>query len=163
VGTVYIKMAQAFAYHRDPEKTGKAWRTDGYFTVGDAGYLDEGGYLFLCDRKADLIISGGVNIYPAEVESALAAHPDVLDCAVFGVPDADWGEAVKAVVERHSGLPSDPAAAEAALLAFLKERLARFKCPRSIDFVERLPREPNGKLKKRLLRDPYWAAVGRSI
>ena len=163
VGTVYIKMAQPFAYHRDPEKTGKAWRTDGYFTVGDAGYQDEGGYLFLCDRKADLIISGGVNIYPAEVESALAAHPEVLDCAVFGVPDADWGEAVKAVVERHGGLPEDPAAAEAALLAFLKERLARFKCPRSIDFVERLPREPNGKLKKRLLRDPHWAAVGRSI
>ena len=99
VGTVYIKMQQGFAYHKDQKKTEKAWRTDGYFTVGDAGYMDEEGYLFLCDRKADMIISGGVNIYPAEIEGILITHPNVVDVAVFGIPDEDWGEQVKAVIE----------------------------------------------------------------
>lgn len=165
VGTVYIKMAQAFAYHRDAEKTEKAWRTDGYFTVGDAGYLDADGYLFLCDRKSDMIISGGVNIYPAEIESALSGHPRVLDLAVFGVPDDAWGEQVKAVVETKGGVPTgDEATALAAeLTAWCKKRIASFKCPRSFDFVASLPREPNGKLKKRLLRDPYWKDAGRAI
>lgn len=162
VGTVYIKMAQSFEYHDDKEKTEKAWRTDGYFTVGDAGYLDEDGYLFLCDRKADMIISGGVNIYPAEVESVLSEHPAVLDVAVFGIPDPDWGEQVKAVVELDPAVPVGDAFAEE-LVAWARERLAGFKCPRSVDLVDRLPREDNGKLKKRLLRDPYWAETGRQI
>ena len=160
VGTVYIKMAQGFEYHKDRAKTEKAWRTDGYFTVGDAGYLDSEGYLFLCDRKADMIISGGVNIYPAEIESVMAEHPRVLDVAVFGIPDDDWGEQVKAVIELVGD--ADPNM-EQELLAWGRERLARFKCPKSIDFVERMPREENGKLRKRLLRDPYWEGTGRNI
>jgi len=162
VGTVYIKMAQSFEYHDDADKTRRAWRGDGYFTVGDAGYLDEAGYLFLCDRKADMIISGGVNIYPAEIESVLTEHEAVLDVAVFGIPDRDWGEQVKAVVEvKASAEVGDDFGAE--LVAWARERLAGFKCPRSIDIVDRLPREDNGKLKKRLLRDPYWAETGRQI
>lgn len=163
IGTVYIKMAQPFAYHKDQEKTEKAWRTDGYFTVGDAGYLDADGYLFLSDRKADMIISGGVNIYPAEIESVLSGHPQVLDIAVFGIPDAQWGEQVKAVIELRGGIPQDPRAVEEELRAFARERLAGFKVPKSIDFVLALPREANGKLKKRLLRDPFWKDVGRNI
>ena len=160
VGTVYIKMQQGFAYHKDKAKTEKAWRTDGYFTVGDAGYLDAEGYLFLCDRKADMIISGGVNIYPAEVESALSGHPLVLDVAVFGIPDPDWGEQVKAVIELKAAAPPD---FEQTLIAWTRERIAGFKCPKTIDFVDSLPREANGKLKKRLLRDPYWEGTGRQI
>ena len=160
IGTVYIKMAQSFEYHGDKTKTDKAWRTDGYFTVGDAGYLDEEGYLFLCDRKADLIISGGANIYPAEIESVLIGHPKVLDIAVFGIPDSDWGEQVKAVVEVKGEVSPD---LEQEILEWSAERLAKYKRPKSIDFVEALPRDPNGKLKKRLLRDPYWADTGRSI
>ena len=162
VGTVYIKMAQSFEYHDDADKTRRAWRGDGYFTVGDAGYLDEAGYLFLCDRKADMIISGGVNIYPAEIESVLTEHAAVVDVAVFGIPDSDWGEQVKAVVELKPGVTvGDDFGAE--LVAWARDRLAGFKCPRSIDIVDRLPREDNGKLKKRLLRDPYWADTGRQI
>jgi long-chain acyl-CoA synthetase len=157
VGTVFIKMAQGFAYHKDPSKTGRAWNPDGFFTVGDAGYLDAEGYLYLCDRKADMIISGGVNIYPAEIEGVLITHPAVMDVAVFGIPDEDWGEQVKAVIEARA-----PVTAEE-LLAFAQEKLAKYKCPRSIDFVDALPRDPNGKLAKRKLRDPYWAGMGRSI
>jgi long-chain acyl-CoA synthetase len=160
VGTVFIKMAQSFEYHRDKAKTDEAWRPDGYFTVGDAGYLDEEGFLFLCDRKADMIISGGVNIYPAEIESVLSEHPKVLDVAVFGIPDSDWGEQVKAVIELRG---AEDIGMEASLLAWARERLAGFKCPRSIDFVARMPREENGKLRKRLLRDPYWEGTGRQI
>jgi long-chain acyl-CoA synthetase len=161
VGTVYIKMAQSFRYHRDEQKTGKAYRTDGYFTVGDMGYLDAEGYLFLCDRKADMIISGGVNIYPAEIEGVLIEHPNVADVAVFGVPDDDWGEQVKAVIEPMGAEPG-PALAQA-ILEWTRDRLGGYKRPRSIDFVEELPREPNGKLKKRLLRDPYWEGRDRAI
>lgn len=162
VGTVFIKMAQSFEYHDDADKTRRAWRGDGYFTVGDAGYLDADGYLFLCDRKADMIISGGVNIYPAEIESVLTEHPLVLDVAVFGIPDDDWGEQVKAVVVLTDEADVADDFADT-LVAWARERLAGFKCPRSIDLVDRLPREDNGKLKKRLLRDPYWADTGRSI
>ena len=157
VGTVYIKMQQGFEYHQDPEKTKQAWDVPGFFTVGDIGYLDEEGFLFLCDRKADLIIRGGVNIYPAEIEAALVMHPDVLDVAVFGVPDEDLGEQVKAVVEGRAGLT------EAALIDWAKERVGAYKVPRSVDFVDSLPRDPNGKLAKRKLRDPYWEGLGRSI
>ena len=162
VGTVYIKMAQGFEYHKDKEKTAKAYRVDGYFTVGDAGYLDADGYLFLCDRKADMIISGGVNIYPAEIEVVLLQHDRIVDVAVFGVPDADWGEAVHAVVE-VTGEVADAEAVAAEILAWTKDRIAGYKRPRSLELIEEMPRDPNGKLAKRKLRDPFWEAVGRHI
>jgi len=161
-GTVWMSLAPAdFAYHRDEEKT-RAGRRNGYFTVGDIGYIDEDGYLFLCDRRADVIISGGVNIYPAEIESALVIHPAVGDAAVFGIPDEEWGEQVKAVVELAAGVTPGPER-ERELIDFCRERLAAYKCPRSIDFVAALPREPTGKLLKRKLRDPYWAGASRVI
>ena len=143
------------------EKTEKAWSA-GFFTVGDAGYLDDDGYLYLCDRKADMIISGGVNIYPAEIEGALIEHESVVDCAVFGIPDDDWGEQVKAVIELKAGEKGTPALVES-ILSFCKVRLATYKCPRSIDFIDALPRDPNGKLYKRRLRDPYWVGRDRAI
>jgi long-chain acyl-CoA synthetase len=162
VGTVYMSMgAHKFEYHKDREKTARTWQGD-FFTVGDAGYLDEEGYLYLCDRKTDMIISGGVNIYPAEIESVMVVHPKVRDVAVFGIPDDDWGEHVKAVVEPAPGVTGGPELADE-LLAFCKERLAGFKIPKSIDFVSELPRDPNGKLYKRKLRDPYWAGRERAI
>jgi long-chain acyl-CoA synthetase len=161
-GTVWMSLGMVdFEYHRDPEKT-EAGRHDGFFTVGDVGYLDEDGYLFLCDRKADMIISGGVNIYPAEIESALFAHPKVADVAVFGVPDAEWGEQVKAVVEPVEGATAGPDL-ERELIEFCRERLAGYKCPRTVDFIDEMPREPTGKLLKRTLRDPYWAGERRNI
>jgi long-chain acyl-CoA synthetase len=162
VGTVYMSMgAHKFEYHKDKDKTASTWKGD-FFTVGDAGYLDEEGFLYLCDRKNDMIISGGVNIYPAEIESVLVVHPKVRDVAVFGIPDDDWGEHVKAVVELAPGVAAGPALVDE-LLAFCKEQLAGFKCPKSIDFVAELPRDPNGKLYKRKLRDPYWAGRERAI
>jgi len=161
-GTVWIRMGDhRFEYHRDEKKTGDAWR-EGFFTVGDAGYLDEDGYLFLCDRKADMIISGGVNIYPAEIEAVLLAHPQVADAAVFGIPDDDWGEQVKAVIQPGPDAPAGPELA-AALERFAAERLAKYKLPKTIDFVAEMPRDPNGKLYKRKLRDPYWAGRDRAI
>ncbi len=157
IGTVWMKMGdRRFEYHGDPEKTRKSWNDQGFFTVGDAGELDEDGFLFLRDRKVDMIISGGVNIYPAETESVLLQHPKVGDCAVFGVPDDDLGEAIKAAVEPSEGVTPGPELA-AELLAYCAENLARFKTPRSIDFVTDFPRDPNGKVYKRKLRDPYWA------
>jgi long-chain acyl-CoA synthetase len=161
-GLVYMKMGTStFSYHGDEEKT-RAARAGDLFTVGDIGYLDSDGYLFLCDRSSDVIISGGVNIYPAEVEAALCSHPAVADAAVFGIPHDEWGEEVMAVVE-----PAPEAAAgpelTAELLAFLGERLARFKLPRTIGYAAELPRDPNGKLYKRKLRDPYWAGREKAI
>ena len=155
VGTVYLKLLGDFEYKDDPEKTA-ANRVDGYFTVGDVGELDDEGYLYLRDRKIDMIISGGVNIYPAEVESSLLSHPAVGDVAVFGVPHDDWGEEVKAVVEPAAGWQPGPDLV-AELLEHCGSQLAAYKLPRSIDFVDALPRDPNGKLYKRKLRDPYWA------
>ena len=143
------------------KKTESTWKDD-YFTVGDAGFLDADGFLFLCDRKSDMIISGGVNIYPAEIEAVLGEHPKVRDVAVFGIPDEDWGEQIKAVVEPESGATPGPALAEE-LLTFCKGRLAGFKCPKTVDFAASLPRDPNGKLYKRKLRDPYWEGKGRAI
>jgi long-chain acyl-CoA synthetase len=143
-----------FAYHDDPEKTAAAYRGD-WFTLGDIGYLDEDGYLYLTDRQSNLIISGGVNIYPQECEDLLAAHPQVADVAVIGVPDADMGEAVKAVIVPAEGIAPTSQLAEE-LIAFVRGRMAAYKCPRSIDFVETLPRSAAGKLKKRLLREEYW-------
>jgi long-chain acyl-CoA synthetase len=132
------------------------------FTVGDIGYLDSGGYLYLCDRKGDMIISGGVNIYPAEIEAALLSHPAVGDAAAFGIPDDEWGEQVKAVVEPAARYAASPALADE-LLAHCAGALAKYKCPRSIDFTDAMPRDPNGKLYKRRLRDPYWDGRGRGI
>ena len=161
-GAVYLKLGQGdFEYFKDKGKT-QANRLAGYFTVGDVGYLDDGGYLFLCDRKSDMIISGGVNIYPAEIEGAFLTHPKVADAAVFGIPHADWGEEIKAVVEPAVGVEGDDALA-AELLAHCAERLARFKLPKTVDFTHEMPRDPNGKLYKRKLRDPYWEGQARAI
>src|SRR5262245_8214807 len=161
-GTVYMKLGAAnFEYKGDRKKTEES-RREGFFTVGDIGYLDADGFLFLCDRKNDMIISGGVNIYPAEIESVLLAHPKVGDAAVFGIPHADWGEEVKAVIEPAAGVPGDDRL-RAEILAFCADRLARYKTPRTLDFIAEMPRDPNGKLYKRKLRDPYWAARDRQI
>lgn len=162
LGTVYMKMSTGgFSYHKDENKTRKN-RVGDFFTVGDLGYLDEDGYLFLRDRKIDMIISGGVNIYPAEIEAALLTHPAVADAAVFGIPHADWGEEVKAVVEAAPGHePGDALAAD--ILARCGERLAGYKRPRSVDFIAAMPRDPNGKLYKRRLREPYWEGHERAM
>jgi bile acid-coenzyme A ligase len=161
-GTVYMSLAQAnFEYKGDKKKTEENRRA-GFFTVGDVGYLDDEKYLFLCDRKNDMIISGGVNIYPAEIESVLLAHPKVGDAAVFGIPHADWGEEVKAVIEPAPGAAAGDALREE-ILAFCADKLAKYKTPKSIDFLDELPRDPNGKLYKRKLRDPYWAGRDRAI
>jgi long-chain acyl-CoA synthetase len=161
-GQVYLQMGDAtFEYHRDAEKT-RAARVGRLFTVGDIGYLDDEGYLFLCDRRSDMIISGGVNIYPAEIEGELLCHPDVADAAVFGIPHEEWGEEIKAVVQPGYGVEPGPALT-ASLQAFLAGRLAKFKLPRTIDYTDELPRDPNGKLYKRRLRDVYWKDRQRSI
>jgi long-chain acyl-CoA synthetase len=156
VGTVFMRMGDStFSYHGDEAKTRGAF-AGRLFTVGDLGYLDADGYLFLCDRGSDLIISGGVNIYPAEIEGELAAHPAVADVAVFGIPHPDWGEEIKAVIQLEPPAKPGPEVT-AELLSFLAGRLAKFKLPRTIDYTDELPRDPNGKLYKRRLRDPYWA------
>lgn len=145
-----------FRYFKDDGKTSAAYRGE-YFTLGDMGFMDEDGYLFLTDRSANLIISGGVNIYPAEVDAVLLEHPCVRDAATIGVPNEEWGEEVKAVVELAAGVaPSAELAAE--LIELCRERLAHYKCPRSVDFLDALPRHDNGKLYKRLLRERYRGA-----
>jgi long-chain acyl-CoA synthetase len=159
VGTVYLKSPAEvrFAYHKDEEKTRRAFRGD-YFTVGDVGYLDRDGFLFLTDRSANLIISGGVNIYPAEVDAVLLAHPAVGDVAVIGVPNREWGEEVKAVIELKQGYSASPQL-ERELIEYCRSRLAHFKCPRSVDFVDELPRYDSGKLSKYALRESYRRAL----
>jgi long-chain acyl-CoA synthetase len=155
-GTVWFKTASAFEYFNDPQKTREARSPDGSMsTVGDVGYVDADNYLYLTDRATFMIISGGVNIYPQECENLLITHPKIADAAVFGVPNPDLGEEVKAVVQPMPGIEPCPALAEE-LLAFCGESLSRQKVPRSIDFEEQLPRLPTGKLYKRLLRDRYW-------
>jgi long-chain acyl-CoA synthetase len=161
-GTIYMKMAGIqFEYKGDKAKT-EANRLKDHFTVGDIGYLTEDGFLFLSDRKADMIISGGTNIYPAEIENEILVHPKVADVAVFGVPDDEWGEQIKAVVEPAEGVAAGPDLA-AEIIQSLDGRIARMKWPKSIDFIETMPREPNGKLLKRKLRDPYWKDRGSAI
>ena len=161
-GTIYMKMGVSeFEYYGDKAKT-EANRLHGYFTVGDIGYLTDEGFLYLCDRKSDMIISGGANIYPAEIEAEIIMNPQVADVAVFGIPDEEWGEQIKAVVQPADGVkPGDALAAD--ILAGLAGRLAKMKWPKSIDFVAELPRDPNGKLLKRRLRDPYWASQAAKI
>jgi long-chain acyl-CoA synthetase len=153
VGTIYAKPAESsFEYHNDPEKTASSHRGS-WFTVGDAGYLDEDGYLYLTDRKSDMVISGGVNIYPREIEDALYQHAEVIDCAVLGVPDDEWGEILYAVVQRRddSSLDAD------GVVAWCREKLADYKRPRVVEFVDELPRDPNGKVRKPKLREAWIA------
>jgi acyl-CoA synthetase (AMP-forming)/AMP-acid ligase II len=154
-GTVYFEGGSEFEYHGDESKTAESRHPKGWSTLGDVGKLDEDGFLYLTDRKAYMIISGGVNIYPQEAENVLTMHPKVFDVAVIGVPNADFGEEVKAVVQVAEGVePSEQLARE--LIAFCKEHLADVKCPRTVDFRPELPRHPTGKLYKRLLKDEYW-------
>jgi acyl-CoA synthetase (AMP-forming)/AMP-acid ligase II len=157
-GELMVRNSWLAEYYHRPDATGKSLH-DGFFSVGDIAYKDEEGYFYICDRQIDMIISGGANIYPAEVEAVLYEHPDVVDAAVIGVPDEEWGESVKAVVQLR---PGTPATAEE-LIAFCGERLAGYKKPRSVDFVDELPRDAAGKLLKRKIREPYWAASGRRI
>jgi long-chain acyl-CoA synthetase len=147
-----------FTYHNKPEKRAEIDR-EGFITSGDVGYIDEDGYVFICDRKRDMVISGGVNIYPAEIEAVLHALPGVNDCAVFGIPDAEFGEALMAMVEPLTGAKLD----EAGIRARLKTQLADYKVPKHIEIRSQLPREDSGKIFKRRLRDPYWEQAGRKI
>jgi fatty-acyl-CoA synthase len=157
IGTIYFERDVApFEYHNDPQKTAASRHPahDNWCTVGDVGYLDEDGYLYLTDRKGFMIISGGVNIYPQEIENVLALHPKILDVAVIGVPDPEMGEQVKAVVQLRDGIaPSDDLASE--IIAYVRDRIAHYKAPRSVDFVDELPRSATGKLVKRILIDRY--------
>jgi long-chain acyl-CoA synthetase len=155
-GVIYFASPTEFEYHNDPEKTAQARNAKGWSTLGDVGRVDEDGFLYLTDRKSYMIITGGVNVYPQETENLLVTHPKVLDCAVIGVPNEDFGEEVKAVVQLADGVDDTPDL-ERELIAFCREHLADVKCPRSIDVVDELPRHPTGKLYKRLLRDQYWA------
>jgi long-chain acyl-CoA synthetase len=156
-GLVYFRGKTSFEYFKDPEKTAESRdRTGTASTVGDVGYVDGEGHLYLTDRKINMIISGGVNIYPQETENLLITHPKVLDAAVIGVPDADLGEAVKAIVQPADGVEPGPDL-EAELIAFCREHLAHYKCPRSVDIEAELPRQATGKLYKRLLKDRYWS------
>ena len=152
-GEIFMRQTAVsdFDYHGKAEARAEAGR-DGLVSVGDVGYLDEDGYLFLCDRKRDMVISGGVNIYPAEIENALIGMAGVRDCAVFGIPDDEFGERLCACIEPEP----DAALSPAAVQDFLRGRLANFKVPKEIQFLDALPREASGKIFKRKLRDPYW-------
>jgi long-chain acyl-CoA synthetase len=162
-GTIYLAAPELgrFEYFKDPEKTGRAYAGDA-FTLGDVGYLDDEGYLFLCDRSADVIISGGVNVYPAEVDAVLLAHRGVADAATVGAPDDEWGEVVVSIVALREGLSPSAELAEE-LLELCRTRLAHYKCPRRIEFRDRLPRRETGKLLRRVLRDELWAGRERRI
>jgi acyl-CoA synthetase (AMP-forming)/AMP-acid ligase II len=157
IGGVYFESMLTFEYLNDPVKTAEATSKQGWTTLGDVGYLDDQGYLYLTDRKSFMIISGGVNIYPQETENALISHPKVMDVAVFGVPDTDFGEAVKAVVQPMNMDDIGPEL-EAELIAYCRSKISHIKCPKSVDFLAELPRHPTGKLYKRLLKDQYWQA-----
>jgi len=154
-GAIYFSDGKDFTYHNDPERTSQSYNDKGWSTLGDVGYLDEDGFLYLTDRQSYMIISGGVNIYPQEIEDLLLTHPRVYDAAVFGVPNEDFGEEVKAVIqplhmeEAGNGLEQE-------LLEFCRDNISHVKCPRSVDFEAELPRHPTGKLYKRLLKDKYW-------
>ena len=159
-GTIWFGGGGEFEYYKDDEKTAGSRHPKGWSTLGDVGYLDEEGYLYLTDRKHFMIISGGVNIYPQEAENVLITHDKVMDVAVFGVPNDEFGEEVKAVVQLKD--PSEASATLAVeLMDFCRDHLSHVKCPRSVDFRDELPRHPTGKLYKRLLKDEYWAAAGR--
>ena len=160
IGNIYITnpLVKSMQYYKDPEKTKSAFRGD-YMTVGDMGYLDDEGFLYICDRKTDMVISGGVNIYPAEVEHVIHEHPAVLDVAVVGVPNEEWGEELKAVVSLKPGVR----ATADDVIDFCRERLADYKRPRSVDFVDEVPRNPSGKILKREIRARYWEGRERRV
>jgi long-chain acyl-CoA synthetase len=160
VGNIYItnSLVKTMQYYKDPEKTKAAFRGD-YMTVGDMGYLDDEGYLYIVDRKTDMVISGGVNIYPAEIEEVIHEHPDVLDVAVIGVPNEEWGEELKAVVQLKPGAR----ATADDIIDFCRSRVADYKRPRTVDFVAEVPRNPSGKLLKREIRAPYWEGRERRV
>ena len=160
VGEVWTRSAYNMAgYWQKPEETAATLGPGGWLRTGDAGYLDEAGYLFLHDRMKDLVVTGGENVYPAEVENILLGHPSLADAAVIGVPDDRWGETVKAIVVPAPGTSID----ETEVIAFCRDRLAHYKCPTSVDVTDALPRNPSGKVLKRQLREPYWKGVDRRI
>jgi len=152
-------LANMKGYWNLAEATAKTIDTEGWLRTGDAGYLDEDGYVYIHDRVKDMIITGGENVYPAEVENAIFGHPDVEEVAVIGVPDEKWGEAVKAVVAPKKGRSPSPAE----IIAYARERIAAYKAPKSIDFIEALPRNPSGKILRRELREPYWQGIDRRV
>lgn len=155
-GVIWVRTSTtSFEYHNDPEKTARTYRDEGWFSVGDMGYMDDEGYLFITDRKSDMVISGGVNIYPREIENCLYESPEVVDCAVFGVPDPQWGESLIAVVQPKVGSPLDASG----VIAWVQQHLADYKKPRFVELVAELPRNPNGKVVKRKLRDDYIASL----
>ncbi len=160
VGELWTRSGQNMqGYWNKPEETKATITADGWLKTGDAGYLDADGYVFLTDRVKDMIVSGGENIYPAEIENVLASHPAVAEVAVIGVPDEKWGETVKAVIATKPA----QAVTAADILAYGKAHLAGYKCPTSVDFVAALPRNPSGKVLKKDLRAPYWAGKARRI
>jgi len=165
IGDLYCRSSvsdRPFEYHEDPEKTASSYLEPGVFTIGDVGFIDDEGYVHLADRRSNMIISGGVNIYPAEIEQVIQEHPAVGDVGVFGIPNDEWGESVKAAIELREGFSASEDLADQ-ILAFAREHLAGYKVPRSIDFEAELPRHPSGKLYIRRLRDRYWADRGRNI
>ena len=152
VGLIYVRAPRMdFRYRAADEKNQSAFR-NGFFTAGDLGYVDDDGYLYIADRRTDLIITGGANVYPAEVEAVLMEHPKVADVAVLGLPDEEMGKTVLAVVEPRSGM----SVSAAEIIAFARDNLAHYKCPRRVELVEALPREPQGKIKKHELLERYW-------
>jgi long-chain acyl-CoA synthetase len=160
VGEIWSRTGQNMkGYWNKPEETAKTITDDGWLKTGDAGYLDADGYLYIHDRVKDMIISGGENIYPAEIENVLMSHPGIADVAAIGVPSEKWGETVKAIVVKAEG--QDPTPDE--IIAFARERLAHYKCPTSVDFTDALPRNPSGKILKRELRAPYWEGRDRAV
>ena len=162
-GTIYMRAPDTgrFQYYKDETKTSKSYSGD-YFTLGDMGYFDEDGFLFLTGRTAELIISSGVNIYPQEVDSEIMQHPAVHDVCTIGVPNEEWGEEVKSVINANPGFVTDEALADE-LIAFARDRLPHFMCPKTIDFVDDLPRLPTGKIQRRIVREPYWAGRDKQI
>ena len=160
VGEIWIRSAQVMkGYWKMPDETARSITADGWFKTGDAGYLDNDGYVYIHDRVKDMIVSGGENVYPAEVENVLMAHPGIADVAVIGVPDEKWGETPKAIVVRAPGT----AATAVDIISFARERLARFKCPATVEWIDALPRNPSGKVLKKDLRAPYWEGRSRNV
>jgi long-chain acyl-CoA synthetase len=160
VGEIWIRSPQnTIGYWNLPEETAKAFTDDGWFKSGDAGYLDADGYLYIHDRVKDMIVSGGENVYPAEVENVLMGHPAIADVAVIGVPHEKWGETAKAMVVRAEGAE----VTEEDIIAYAKERLATYKCPTSVEWMDMLPRNPSGKILKKDLREPYWEGHERRV
>jgi long-chain acyl-CoA synthetase len=160
VGEIWIRGQQVMkGYWKMPEETAKAITPDKWFRSGDAGYMDKDGYVYIHDRVKDMIVSGGENVYPAEVENVLMSHPAIADVAVIGVPHEKWGETPKAIVVKAAGTD----VTEEEIISFAQSQLAKFKCPTSVDFVDMLPRNPSGKILKKDLREPFWAGRERRV